>query len=150
MESSANGGIDHAVADLDDLRRALGAEQWTLDGVSYGTFVAERYAIAHPKSVKALVLDSVLPHVDPQADDALYLTGLRATARVLRAFDRGTPLGDGCPREVPLLVAAAAAAARIAGQGDPARAGRPVPEYEISADAPGGERAREDVRRAQP
>jgi pimeloyl-ACP methyl ester carboxylesterase len=73
------------VADLDDLRRALGAEQWTLDGVSYGTFVAERYAIAHPKSVKALVLDSVLPHVDPQADDALYLTGLRATARVLRA-----------------------------------------------------------------
>jgi pimeloyl-ACP methyl ester carboxylesterase len=73
------------VADLDDLRRALGVEQWTLDGVSYGTFVAERYAVAHPQSVKALVLDSVLPHVDPQADDALYLTGLRATARVLRA-----------------------------------------------------------------
>jgi pimeloyl-ACP methyl ester carboxylesterase len=73
------------VADLDDLRQALGVEQWTLDGVSYGTFVAERYAVAHPKSVKALVLDSVLPHVDPQADDALYLTGLRATARVLRA-----------------------------------------------------------------
>jgi pimeloyl-ACP methyl ester carboxylesterase len=35
--------------------------------------------------VRALVLDSVLPHVDPQADDALYLTGLRATVRVLRA-----------------------------------------------------------------
>ena len=32
---------------------------------------------------RALVLDSVLPHVDPQADDALYLTGLRATGRVL-------------------------------------------------------------------
>jgi pimeloyl-ACP methyl ester carboxylesterase len=73
------------VADLDDLRRALGARAWTIDGVSYGTFVAERYALAHPRNVKALVLDSVLPHSDPQADDPLYLTGLRATARVLRA-----------------------------------------------------------------
>jgi pimeloyl-ACP methyl ester carboxylesterase len=58
---------------------------WTIDGVSYGTFVAERYAIAHPKNVRALVLDSVLPHSDRQGDDPLYLTGLRATARVLRA-----------------------------------------------------------------
>jgi pimeloyl-ACP methyl ester carboxylesterase len=73
------------VADLDALRQALRASTWTLDGVSYGTFTAERYALAHPKAVKALVLDSVLPHVDSQADDALYLTGLRATARVLRA-----------------------------------------------------------------
>src|SRR5919201_480980 len=46
------------VADLDQLRRALGARQWTLDGVSYGTFVAERYALAHPGQVKRLVLDS--------------------------------------------------------------------------------------------
>jgi pimeloyl-ACP methyl ester carboxylesterase len=73
------------VADLDDLRRALGVSAWTIDGVSYGTFVAERYALAHPRNVKALVLDSVLPHTDPQADDPLYLTGLRATTRVLRA-----------------------------------------------------------------
>ncbi|MGE5272561.1 MAG: alpha/beta fold hydrolase [Verrucomicrobiota bacterium] len=73
------------VADLDALRRALGVSTWTIDGVSYGTYVAERYALAHPKNVKALVLDSVLPHSDPQADDALYVTGLHATARVLRA-----------------------------------------------------------------
>jgi pimeloyl-ACP methyl ester carboxylesterase len=76
---------DGTVADLDDLRKALGASTWTIDGVSYGSFVAERYAVAHPKNVRALVLDSVLPHVDPQADDALYLTGLKATGRVLRA-----------------------------------------------------------------
>ena len=76
---------DDTVADLDDLRRAFGAGTWTIDGVSYGTFVAERYALAHPNSVRALVLDSVLPHVDPQADDSLYLTGLKATGRVLRA-----------------------------------------------------------------
>ena len=72
------------VADMDLLRQALGARAWTLDGVSYGTFVAARYALAHPKAVNALVLDSVIPHVDPQVDDALYLTGLRAQARVLR------------------------------------------------------------------
>ena len=76
---------DATVADLDDLRQALGASTWTIDGVSYGTFVAERYAVAHPKRIRALVLDSVLPHVDPQADEALYLTGLKATGRVLRA-----------------------------------------------------------------
>ena len=70
---------------MDLLRQALGARTWTVDGVSYGTFVAERYALAHPKAVRALVLDSVLPHVDPQRDDALYVTGLHAQARVLRA-----------------------------------------------------------------
>ena len=73
------------VADLDALRQALGVKTWTLDGVSYGTFVAARYAIAHPQNVRALVLDSVLPHTDPQADEALYVTGMQATARVLRA-----------------------------------------------------------------
>jgi pimeloyl-ACP methyl ester carboxylesterase len=81
------------VADLDALRNALGVSTWTIDGVSYGTFVAERYAIAHPKNVKALVLDSVLPHSDPQADDPLYLTGLQATARVLRAACSKTQCG---------------------------------------------------------
>ena len=73
------------VADLDALRQALGAKTWTIDGVSYGTFVAARYAIAHPKNIRSLVLDSVLPHTDPHADEALYLTGMQATARVLRA-----------------------------------------------------------------
>jgi pimeloyl-ACP methyl ester carboxylesterase len=73
------------IADLDALRVALGVTRWTLDGVSYGSFVAERYAVAHPSAVRALVLDSVVPHVDPRVDEALYLVGLRATARVLRA-----------------------------------------------------------------
>ncbi|MEP6954639.1 MAG: alpha/beta fold hydrolase [Solirubrobacteraceae bacterium] len=68
------------VDDLEDLRRALGARKLALDGVSYGTFVAERYAIAHPRRVDRLVLDSVVP--------AAGLTGLeddgmRRTAQVL-------------------------------------------------------------------
>ena len=75
---------DQTVADLDAFRQALGVSRMTLDGVSYGTFVAERYAIAHPNHVNRLVLDSVVPHLATPAD-SLYLTGLRAQARVLRA-----------------------------------------------------------------
>ena len=75
---------DQTVADLDEFRQALGVPRLTLDGVSYGTFVVERYAIAHPNHVNRLVLDSVLPHLATPAD-SLYLTGLRAQARVLRA-----------------------------------------------------------------
>lgn len=73
------------VADLDLLRAALGAAKLTLDGVSYGTFVAERYALAHPDRVERLVLDSVAPH---DAPFILPLDNMRATARVLRAVCR--------------------------------------------------------------
>ncbi|WP_199839661.1 alpha/beta fold hydrolase [Streptomyces sp. XY431] len=75
------------VADIDLLRRALGARRLTLDGVSYGSFVAERYALAHPARVARLVLDSVVPQ---QGFDPLDLAALPATARVLRAACRST------------------------------------------------------------
>jgi pimeloyl-ACP methyl ester carboxylesterase len=70
------------VSDLDLLRGALGAAKLTLDGVSYGTFVAERYALAHPDRVERLVLDSVVPH---DASIMLPVVNMQATARVLRA-----------------------------------------------------------------
>jgi len=69
------------VADLEDLRNALHASQWTLDGVSYGSFVAERYAFAHPDRVTRMVLDSVVP---PDGVPALYEASLHRTAEVLR------------------------------------------------------------------
>ena len=80
------------VADIDLLRNALGVPSLAIDGVSYGTYVAERYAIAHPDRVTRLVLDSVVPHdgIDP------FLTvPLHAAARVLRdvCADRQCP-GD--------------------------------------------------------
>lgn len=70
------------VADIEALRNALGVRRLTLDGVSYGSYVAEQFALAHPAEVSRLVLDSVVPswNVDP-----FQLAGLRATARVLRA-----------------------------------------------------------------
>ena len=84
------------VADLEALRVALGADKLALDGVSYGTFVAERYAIAYPDRVTRLVLDSVVPAAGL---DGLEVDGMRETARVLRAVCRdqhcpGDPVAD--------------------------------------------------------
>jgi pimeloyl-ACP methyl ester carboxylesterase len=76
-------GTDETVADLDLLRRALGVEKMVVDGVSYGSFTAARYAIAHPRNVEKVVLDSVLPH-HATAESSLALIGMRAEARVLR------------------------------------------------------------------
>ena len=75
-------GTDDVVADMDDLRIALGADRLTLDGVSYGTYVAERYAIAHPEHVARLVLDSVVPH---GAGPWLPVEPFPEVARVLRS-----------------------------------------------------------------
>ena len=69
------------VADLDTLRQALGVRTLTLDGASYGTFVAERYAIIYPDRVSRLVLDSVVPH---DTFDPLAIAALNRTAQVLR------------------------------------------------------------------
>jgi pimeloyl-ACP methyl ester carboxylesterase len=73
------------VEDLEALRRSLGVDKLTLDGVSYGTFVAERYAIRHPTHVARLVLDSVVPH---PTLDPLYVADAKAVARVLRLVCR--------------------------------------------------------------
>ena len=91
-------GTDDVVADLDLLRRALGAERWSLDGVSYGTFVAERYALAHPQRVSRLVLDSVVPHTGA---DAMSTTAMRATARVL-----GDVCGSACVADLAAVIRA--------------------------------------------
>jgi pimeloyl-ACP methyl ester carboxylesterase len=79
------------VADIDMLRAALGARAMVVDGVSYGTFVAEHYALEYPTHVSKLVLDSVLPQADPGHTDAFYLVGLRAVGRVLRAACQAKP-----------------------------------------------------------
>jgi len=80
------------VADMDTLRQALGVSTMVVDGVSYGTFVAERYALAHPGHVSKLVLDSILPQVDPNRTDAFYLVSLRAVGRVLRSACQVKPV----------------------------------------------------------
>ncbi|MBK7902611.1 MAG: alpha/beta fold hydrolase [Proteobacteria bacterium] len=49
------------IADLEDVRRALGVAQFNLVGVSYGTRVGLEYLRRHPTSIRAVVLDSVVP-----------------------------------------------------------------------------------------
>jgi pimeloyl-ACP methyl ester carboxylesterase len=77
------------VADLEALRRSLGVAKLTLDGVSYGTFVAERYALRYPTHVARLVLDSVVPH---RTLDPLSVADAHTSGRVLRAVCRA----EGC------------------------------------------------------
>jgi pimeloyl-ACP methyl ester carboxylesterase len=51
-----------AVADLEAVRRALGAPQLDLVGISYGTRLAQQYARRYPKAVRSIVLDGVVPN----------------------------------------------------------------------------------------
>jgi pimeloyl-ACP methyl ester carboxylesterase len=89
------------VADLELLRAALGVRRLTLDGVSYGTFTAERYALTYPDRVARMVLDSVVPQ---QGLDPLYRASLTATARVLRAVCEQQKCGWDPARDVAAVV----------------------------------------------
>ena len=51
-----------AVRDLDSVRKALGVAQVNLVGVSYGTRVAQQYAMHHPQATRSIVLDSPVPN----------------------------------------------------------------------------------------
>ncbi len=51
-----------AIADLEAVHQAIGAPQINLVGVSYGTRVAQQYAMHHPDSTRSIVLDSVVPN----------------------------------------------------------------------------------------
>jgi pimeloyl-ACP methyl ester carboxylesterase len=74
-------GTDDVVRDLDLLRRALGVDRIAIDGTSYGTYTAERYALAYPSHVSKLVLDSVVPHA---ASGQLETQAFPRVAQVLR------------------------------------------------------------------
>ena len=70
-----------AVADLEELRQALGGPKFDLVGVSYGTRVAQQYVMRHSDGVRSVVLDSAVPNSSilgqdfaRNLDDALDLT----------------------------------------------------------------------------
>jgi pimeloyl-ACP methyl ester carboxylesterase len=48
-------------ADIEDLRKALGYDQWDLYGISYSTRLMLTVVRDYPNSVRSMVLDSVLP-----------------------------------------------------------------------------------------
>lgn len=51
-----------AVQDLEEVRHALGSPRFDLIGVSYGTRVAQQYAMHYPDAIRSLVLDGVVPN----------------------------------------------------------------------------------------
>lgn len=76
----------NAIADLEDVRKALGVAQLNLVGVSYGTRVAQQYAMRHPATTRSIVLDSVVPNTlglgnifARNLDDALALQFAQCT-----------------------------------------------------------------------
>jgi pimeloyl-ACP methyl ester carboxylesterase len=55
--------------DLDELRQALGYEEWNLFGASYGTRLALTAMRDTPDGIRSIVLDSVSPPNAPYGDD---------------------------------------------------------------------------------
>lgn len=93
-------GTQNAVADLDDVRAALGYGKIDLFGLSYGTTVALRYLDTYPQRVRAAVLMGVSPpnsmpprrHADAAAGAISKLfDACRADADCNAAFD---PVSD--------------------------------------------------------
>jgi pimeloyl-ACP methyl ester carboxylesterase len=81
----------HNAADAADLMRALGLEQWSLYGVSYGTRVAMQLLRDVPQHLSAVVLDSPYPPVvNAELADAWLLQ------RTFELFTRICELADDC------------------------------------------------------
>lgn len=95
-EELGNFNTTYTARDMDRLREALGDEQLTYLGYSYGTTLGSTYAELFPDRVRALVLDGA---VDPSKDDLESSEGQAAGFE--QAFDAfaGDCLsrGDDCP-----------------------------------------------------
>jgi proline iminopeptidase len=63
--------IDDYVADVEELRKHLGAEQILLLGHSHGGVVAQAYAATFPSRVRRLVLASTLARFAPEQESAM-------------------------------------------------------------------------------
>ena len=87
-----------SAADINDLRLALGYEQWNVYGVSYGTRLALTVMRDFPQGVRSVVLDSSYPL---QAN--LY-TGIQANGRrAMDVFFNGCAADPGCNSSFPSL-----------------------------------------------
>jgi pimeloyl-ACP methyl ester carboxylesterase len=97
--------------DLEAVREALGVDQMTLYGVSYGTKVAQAYAKRYPAHVKLMVLDSV---VRPNGWDFYERNSFAAVDSVLHdvcARGRCDKVTSDYPGDVAALASRAAASA---------------------------------------
>jgi pimeloyl-ACP methyl ester carboxylesterase len=113
--------------DMDRLRQAVGDQQLTYYGVSYGSMLGQTYANMFPHSFRALVIDGVLDPIAwttgaPGEQNLPFSTRLRSDVgaeETLAEFFRLCDAGDAaCP-----LSSGAGAAARYAALADTLRAG---------------------------
>ncbi|WP_040340100.1 alpha/beta hydrolase [Candidatus Blastococcus massiliensis] len=84
--------------DMDLIRQALGDEQLTYLGYSYGTTLGSTYAELFPDRVRALVLDAAVdpdgdPRADAEASAAAFEAGFDAFAQNCTSLIAGCPLG---------------------------------------------------------
>lgn len=78
-------GIERDVADLEQIRRVIGAEQMILIGHSYGAGLAAHYLAGHPDRVTKLILSSPGP-IDPADHSSDRATAGLDTGTRLRSY----------------------------------------------------------------
>lgn len=83
-------------ADLADLRRAMGIDEWNLWGVSYGTRLALTTMRSYPEGIRSVVLDSVYPPAAGAVDDTV-----RSGKRAFEALANGCATDPACHERYP-------------------------------------------------
>jgi len=108
------------VRDLDTIRAAMGEQQISFVGFSYGTYIGALYADRFPKRVRAMVLDGVVDPARSYADTAIDQA--RSFDDDLNAFFRHCRSDTKCAfaRGADPAVAYADLAATIAAESEPA------------------------------
>jgi pimeloyl-ACP methyl ester carboxylesterase len=87
---SAYSSVENA-ADLNDLRQALGYDEWNLYGISYGTRLALTIMRDHPDGIRSVILDSSYP-----LEVSLYGTLAANTDRAFNALFDGCTADPAC------------------------------------------------------
>lgn len=83
-------------ADLADLRKAMGIDEWNLWGVSYGTRLALTAMRSYPEGIRSVVLDSVYPPSAGGADDTV-----KSGQRAFDALANGCATDPSCHAKYP-------------------------------------------------
>lgn len=128
-------GTDQTVRDLDALRAALGEEQLSYLGFSYGTLIGQRYADTFPERVRAMVLDGV---VDPSDDLETMLraqvVGMEADLDALLRSEPGLVDAYESVQTRGVVTPATLGMASILGAYDPGATGQLIDALRAAAD----------------
>lgn len=89
-------GTDDVVRDIDTIRQALGEQQISFLGLSYGTLLGLRYAQLFPQGARAIAIDGV---VDPTQDFETFLRQqtIAFDKQIAAIFDACPAGGRSCP-----------------------------------------------------